>query len=114
MGTTVSGFLMEQPEWLLTKTMYLKEKNVITLNSQLFQVKAALQTLVCAISEIKTEAISMAERSKNVCVSACIKYGGENVQGKKEMTVHVTRSVKRPLFYDMKSLFIECEGILDW
>lgn len=113
MGTTVSGFLMEQPEWLLTKTMYLQDKKgIITLNSQLFQVKAALQTLVCAISEIKTEAISMAERSKNVCISAHTKYGGENVQRKKEMTVHVTRSVKRPLFYDMKFLLIECEGIL--
>jgi len=38
MGPTVSGFVMEQPEWLLTKTMYLKEKNVITLNSQLIQL----------------------------------------------------------------------------
>lgn len=56
MGPTVSGFVMEQPEWLLTKTMYLKEKNVITLNSQLIQLKAALQTLVCAINEIKIEA----------------------------------------------------------
>lgn len=90
MGTTVSGFLMEQPEWLLTKTMYLQDKKgIITLNSQLFQVKAALQTLVCAINEIKTEAISMAERSKNVCISAHIKYGGENVQRKKEMTVYM-------------------------
>lgn len=41
-------------------------------------------------------------------------WGRKCTKEKGNDCVHVTRSVKRPLFYDMKSLLIECEGILDW